>query len=137
MLFARRAARARSTSVKMRDRKRSPCRSITFSMRRMSVMSLPMPMIMSRSRRLAQRVPAIHRGAHRVNGAGETAEDRLADQEVPDVEFDDLREGRDDLRGIKVEAVPGVALEPQPLGARHPCADALQFGDRRRRMPVG
>src|SRR4051812_44940180 len=108
----------------MRDRKRSPCRSITFSMRRMSVMSLPMPMIMNRrSRRLPARVPAIHRGAHCVNGVGEPAEDRLADQEVPDVEFDDLGQGRDDLSGLKIEAVPGMHFQPEPLRPRHAFTD--------------
>src|SRR5690242_2923044 len=104
----------------MRARKRSPCRSITFSMRRMSVMSEPMPRIMEVG--LGQRRPArnaaIHRGAHRRDGSRKAGRDCIANQEVTDVELGDLRKRRDRLGGGEVEPVPGMHLEAELAGER-------------------
>ena len=44
-------------------------------------------------------------------------EDRLADQEVADVQLDDRRNGGDRRHGIEVDAVAGMDL--QARGARH------------------
>src|SRR5690242_5299837 len=99
-------------SVKMRVRKRSPCRSITLAMRRASVMSEPRPKIMKRSCRNAG-AAAIHRRAHHLDAGGEAREHRLADQEMPDVELGNLRQGGNRFGGGVIEAVPGVHLEAE------------------------
>src|SRR6185312_8762819 len=102
-----------------------------------SVMSLPMPMIMSAmSCRLTARVSAIHRGAHGLDGIGKPGEDRLSDQEVTDIKLHDLRECRDDLGRVEIETMPGMDLQPEPPGLRNTIADALQFGGGFRRMSV-
>src|SRR6185295_10460604 len=93
----------------MRARKRSPCRSITFSMRRISVMSEPMPRIILGSLPRRPLCDATrHRGPHRLDAVGEPGEDRLSDQKMADVEFDNLRQRGDRLGGLEIEAVTGV-----------------------------
>ena len=57
--------------------------------------------------------------------------DRLPDQEMADVEFDDLRQGRDRLGGLEVEAVPGMNLEPGLPRQHGAFADAQPLGFRR------
>ena len=60
-------------------------------MRRMSIRSLPRPRI------IARRASSIKR-AHRAMDGFQADEDRLADQEMADIEFADLRDGGDGLR---------------------------------------
>src|SRR6185436_15121523 len=119
----------------MRARKRSPCRAITFSMRLMSVMSEPMPRIIC-SLGGTPRDTAIHRGAHRSDHPGKPAEDRLADQEVPDIELNDFGQRRDRLGGVEVEAVAGMHFETERARACSPIADALQLRAGGRRMAI-
>ena len=49
-----------------------------------------------------------HCGAHLADALGEADEDRFANQEVADVEFDELRDRGDRPRGVVVDAVAGV-----------------------------
>src|SRR5260370_37381447 len=58
---------------------------------------------------------------------GEADEDRLADQEMADVELDDLRERGDGARARIVEAVAGVAFEAELARCGGGCAKALEF----------
>ena len=53
----------------------------------------------------------VHQRAHALDGGGQAAEDRLADQEVADVELDDLRQARNRCDGVEGEPVSGVHLE--------------------------
>ena len=84
-------------------------------MRRTSVMSEPMPRIivppgpLTRPRSIAARILRTARGKPVENG--------LADQEMTDIEFDDLAQRRDLLRGGEIEAVAGMDFE---AGARRP-----------------
>jgi hypothetical protein len=58
----------------------------------------------------------VHQGAHPLHGLRQAHEDRLADQEVADVELGDLRDGGDRLdRGV-VDAVAGVDFQAQAGG---------------------
>ena len=98
----------RSTSVNIRSTNRSPKRSSVFSMRRMSVRSEPMPTI---KRRPVAR--GVHQRAHAPDGRVEAGEDRLADQEVADVELGDARGWRRSARRSRSQAVAGMALEPE------------------------
>ena len=110
-----------SISVKTRSTKRSPKRSSVRSMRRMSMMSLPMPRIM-RCRRQACAAGLgarlVHQRAHAADGAVEAAEDRLADQEMADIELDDRRDRGDRPDRVEGEAVAGMAFEAERLGMR-------------------
>src|SRR5689334_12961325 len=99
----------------MRLVKRSPWRSSVFSIRRMSERSEPRPMITRRappmefSRKIPSSLPRlnqfpmgigsgfIHQSPHALDGGTEADEDRLADQEVTDVELHQLRDGGDRL----------------------------------------
>ncbi len=67
-----------------------------------------------------------------LHGIGEADEDRLADQEMADVEFDDLGQRRDRLGGGVVEAVAGMDFEAEAPRQLRAVADALPFGLRRR-----
>src|SRR5580704_17976220 len=98
--LARRSALARSASVKMRSRKRSPWRSITLATRRISIRSLPMPMIMP----LCPRPAPVHRGAHGPDGLAQAHKDRFANHVIADVELDDLGQRGNGLGGGVVEA---------------------------------
>ena len=109
---------ALSVAVNTRSRKRSPWRSITLAMRRTSVMSEPMPRIMAQIPPSAR--PAIHRGAHGAHRGIEAVEDRLADEKMPDVEFDYLGEARDPLGGDEIEAVSGMNFEPGACASAAP-----------------
>src|ERR1043166_2617211 len=106
-------------SVKMRPRKRSPCRSITLAMRRASVMSEPSPKIIQRSCGGGSSgsfgAAAIHRRAHHLDARGEAREHRLTDQEMTDVELGDLGQRRDRLGGGVIEPVTGVHFEAEAL----------------------
>ncbi len=132
-----RSALACSTGVKIRWMKRSPCRASTFSMRRISTRSDPRPRIM----RL--RGPqaffgiclraAIHRAAHRSRIALiETDKDRLTDQEMTDIEFDDLAARqqwfrRSHSRGRDRHGLQGRGLWRTP----RPCRSArIPFAER-------
>ena len=64
----------------------------------------------------------------RFDGVGEPVEDRLADQEMADIELDDLRQRRDRLRGGVIEPVAGMDFEAEALGQQRAGADALPFG---------
>src|ERR1700712_3293927 len=107
-------------SVKMRVRKRSPCRSITLAMRRASVMSEPRPKIMKRSCGGCSLgnscTAAIHRRTHDLDARGKTRKHRLPDQEVADVELGDLRQRRDRFGAGVIEPVTGVHFEAEALG---------------------
>ena len=73
---------------------------------------------------------AIHRRAHVSHHGGKAVENRLADQEMADVEFDDLGQRRDLFRGDEIEAVSGMNFEagvPCECGAAD---DAREFGCR-------
>ena len=74
-----------------------------------------MPRIMAACARLSRstppRAPASISARMRADGRVQAAEDRLADQEVADVELDDLRHARDGGDGVEGEAVAGVHLE--------------------------
>jgi hypothetical protein len=58
----------------------------------------------------------VHQGPHPLNGLRQAHEDRLADQEVADVQLGDLRDGGDRLDGGVVDAVAGVDLQAQARG---------------------
>src|SRR5690349_21422169 len=120
----------------MRSMKRSPWRASVCSMRRMSTRSLPMPRIMAGASSRPRLLPARHGGAHPLHRGPEPFEHGVADQEVPDVELDNLRNGADRLRGDVVEAVAGMHLEPEPRRLRGAGPDALEFGFRRRLVAV-
>ena len=73
------------------------------------------------------RAPLFHRHAYRLYGLGKPDKDRLADEEMADVEFDDLWQGGDDPRGLVIEAMAGVTLEPERLALRGCGAEAAEF----------
>ena len=62
-------------------------------------------------------------------------EDRVADHEVADIEFDDFRQRRDRLRGHVIEPVAGVDFKPACC-ARRAARDALEFRCAARRVAV-
>src|SRR5579862_8131473 len=126
MRLARLSALARSVAVKMRPRKRSPWRSITRAMRRTSTMSEPRPIIMTAFPGAPSRTPAptIHSRTHELDGFGKPFEHRLADQKMPDIEFDDLRQARNHFSACVVQSVTGVHLETEIF--RQHCARAQQ-----------
>src|SRR5688572_25687900 len=102
--------------VKTRSRKRSPWRSSTSATRRASVMSEPIPMITTASRRARRAdagASARHRRAHLTDGLLQPDEDRLADEEMADIELADRLDGSDRFSGRIVEAVAGMDFQPE------------------------
>src|SRR5512139_1677421 len=95
-------------------------------MRPMSTMSIPIPAITARSRRVDQ----VGHLAYRLAQADEY---RPGDDAVPDIELLDLGQGEDRHDVPKVEPVAGEHLEPcgPPVGARR--ADLLEL----RRVTAG
>ena len=78
--------------------------------------------------------------AHGPHGLVEADEDRLADQEMADIELDDLRDRGDDARRVEGEAVAGMDLEPERravLGRRPQALELVpgRLPRRRRRRP--
>ena len=68
---------------------------------------------------------AVHRRAHEFHGLGQPLEHRFADQEMADIEFDDLRQRRDRLRGGIIEPVAGMHFKAEvlaPVWRRHGCS---------------
>src|SRR5215470_618761 len=117
----------------MRVMKRSPWRAIVCSMRRMSTRSVPMPRIMSGRRPIcpswsARIAAARHRGAHQRHGGAEPLKNRVADQEMADIELDDLWQRADRLGGEIIEAMPRMDLEAEPRRPGGTLADALELG---------
>src|SRR5476649_2310676 len=122
----------------MRSRKRSPKRSITRSMRAISMRSLPMPRIMTVQAScsgallpLTLGANLVHQRPHPLDCAFEAAEDRLADEEMANIELDDRRDGGDRADGIEAEPVASMAFEPGRLGMGGGIDDALQLAARR------
>ena len=121
----------------MRWRKRSPKRSSVFSMRRMSKRSLPMPRIMWSLLRAPR--PS---GAHLADRGFEADEDRLADQEMADIEFAHLGMAATGADVIVAQAVAGMAFQAELAAQRRAacaarassafCAAPLQLRNRRR-----
>ena len=70
----------------------------------------------------------VHQRAHAAYGRRQTDENGLADQEVADVELHHLRDGRDGLDGVVVDAVTGVDLEPQRLRLIGRRAQRIEMG---------
>src|SRR5258708_13587780 len=78
---------------------------------------------------LAERLGArlVHQRAHALDGAVEAAEDRLAHEEVTDIELDDPGNGGDRPHLLVAHALAAVAfgthrlrLAPRPRASRHP-----------------
>src|SRR5271163_5045480 len=57
----------------------------------------------------------------------EADEDRLADEEMADVQFDNFWQAGDRAGGLEVEAMPGVTLEAERRGLRGCDAQAAEF----------
>src|ERR1700749_3414216 len=104
-------------------------------MRRASVMSEPMPRIMVSS--WAAPPAAIHRRAHRLYRIRKTREDRLADQEVPDIELGDFGQRRDAFGGDEIEAVAGMDFEAEAFRHRGAADDAVELDGRGRGVACG
>ena len=67
----------------------------------------------------------IHQSAHPADGRLQTDEDRLADQEMADIEFADMRDGGDRADIVIGQAVAGMDFQPQvgaELGGVDECA---------------
>ena len=94
----------------------------------MSQRSLPRPRITRPWLRCRSRA-GIHQPAHLADRGLEADEDRLADQEVADIEFAHLGDGGDRRRRLVVQAVAGVAFEAEllPQSAAAFC-DARKLG---------
>ena len=126
------SARRRSTSVKQRCTKRSPKRSSDCSIRSMLQRSVPMPRIIagcSAPASIAARIVPM--------AAGSPTEDRLADQKMPYVQLDHLRQRGDRAgRGI-VQPVAGVTLDPLAARPRRRRAAAARTRARRVRARRG
>src|SRR5262249_42691136 len=117
----------------MRAMKRSPCRAIVCSMRRMSTRSVPMPRIMTRSSARIAGAATPGRGlAHMLKAGREPGKDRFADEEMTDVELDNFGQRADRFGGQEVQAVPGVHLEAEPRRRRRARLDAGELGRGRR-----
>src|SRR5215469_7074719 len=100
----------------MRLMKRSPWRASVCSMRRMSTRSMPMPRIIAGqvcASRRARCAAARHRVPHRRDRRVEPLEQRVADEEMADVELDDLGQRADRLGGEIVEAVARMHLDAE------------------------
>src|SRR4051794_6871985 len=66
--------------------------------------------------------------AHAGDAGREPAEDRLADQEMADVELPELRDGGDRLDVVEGQAVAGMRLDAVLGGERGGVGDAAQLG---------
>src|SRR3954469_8660143 len=95
-------------------------------MRRASVMSEPRPRILMRSC-VYLGTATVHRRAHRLDRRGKPREHRLSHQEMPDVEFDDLRRSGDCLGAGEIEAMAGVHFQAKAAGELGAVADATPF----------
>ena len=71
--------------------------------------------------------PLVHGRAHAPHALAEADKDRLAHEEMADIELDDLGKRRDGLRSLVVEAVAGMDLEAEPAGEIGAVADAAPF----------
>src|ERR1700691_4912875 len=94
--------------------------------------SLPIPRIIRAGPSCAlftQRVGPgpIHQGAHAPDGAVEPAKNRLAYQEMPDIEFPNSRNCRYGGDGLEAEAVAGVTFEAELVRPRGGGDQPLQF----------
>src|SRR5687768_1898967 len=69
----------------------------------------------------------VHERAHFCDARIEAGEDRLADQEMPDVEFGDLRNGGDGDDIVEGETVAGMGLDPVLGGERGGIGEAAEF----------
>src|SRR5208282_2846625 len=111
------------------------------SMRRMSTKSLPMPAIMRVPfaaglllllRRLLQRLAqndAVSDGqAHLSNRLLQAHEDRLADDEMPDIQLAHLRQGGKMRGGFVIEAVACVHLDARLFREPGGMGEPLEFG---------
>src|SRR5260221_13201897 len=81
---------------------------------------------------MALRPHLVHQCAHPLDRALEAAEDRLASEEMADIELDDGRDcgGRPDR--VEAESRAGMACEPQVSRVRGRVDDALQLARCRR-----
>src|SRR5580704_1030411 len=101
-------------------------------MRRMSMRSLPIPRIMrclASNARRAQRggTRLGHQRAHALDSAVEPAEDRFANEKMPDIELDDRRDRGDRPDRIEAKPVTGVAFEAERVGVARRRDDALKL----------
>jgi len=69
----------------------------------------------------------IHQHPHALDRAFQAAEDRLADQEMPDVQFHHVGNRCYRSDRIETQAVAGMALEAERLGLRRRLDDPLQL----------
>src|SRR3954452_25342516 len=69
----------------------------------------------------------IHGGAHRPHRLAEPNHDRLADQEVTDIELDEFGQGRNRLGGLVVQAMAGMHFEASPCGYPGASPNAPEF----------
>ena len=133
MRLARRSALARSAAVKMRARKRSPCRSMRLAdaphVDDVGADADDHSAHLVRPRSMAARM--------NFTVSAKPLEHRFADQEMADIELDDLRQRRDRLRAGVVEAVAGMDFEAEAFRQRGAVADQLPFGARLRRVLFG
>ena len=85
---------------------------------------LPMMVIMSVE---ASGPCVLHQPFHLLDAFGKAHEQRLADEEMADVQFDNLGNRCNRLDVVKGEAVAGVDFEAERGSARRAVADELQF----------
>src|ERR1700752_3211065 len=119
--------------------KRSPNLSRVRSMRLISMMSEPMPRIIAFDsfadgpRRSGSACAGgsgaglVHERTHSADGVFEAGEDRLAYQEVTDVEFSQGLDSRNRPDSVVGQAVSSMALESDGLGMRCCGNDARKF----------
>ena len=69
----------------------------------------------------------MHQRAHELHRAVEPAEDRLADEEMADIELDDGADRRDRADRVEGQAVAGVAFEAERLGPGRRRGEAPQL----------
>src|SRR5580692_3757641 len=97
----------------------------------MSIRSLPMPRIIARpscgSDAKPLGSPLLHHRAHPPDRAVEAAEDRLADQEMADIELDDRRYRRNRAHRLEAQPVTGVTFEAEFLRENSRGDHALQL----------
>ena len=60
----------------------------------------------------------VHGGSHGLNGFVEAQENRLADQEMADIQLDDLRDRRDGAGGVEIQSVPRMDLKTDARAMR-------------------
>ena len=70
---------------------------------------------------------AIHGAAHGPDRVVEADKDRLADQEMTDIEFHDLRKRRDRLGARIIEPMTGMHFKAEDLGKRRRDPDPFEF----------